>query len=198
MSRFLLPAIAGVLTLALTGPVHAHSRSGGTSHGRSHGSSYDRSHGSSYSASYGKSYGSSYGPSHSYSSYKTSPSYNFRTTNSYFSKYGTNSYVSKYGTNSYVSKYGTKFSHGYSFSARNFYWNSRSWSSRYGCYCYWCPYVNSWYYWYAPQSSYYPISYITTAPPVVNVNVAASPPIPSGPDGPDGPGDLPPAGPPVP
>src|SRR5262249_38228782 len=222
MYRYLLPAIAGVLTLALPGPAHAGGRSGGTSHG----SSYGPSHGSSYSASYGKSYGTSYGPSygtsHGYSSYKTSPSYNFRTTNSYFSKYGTNSYFSKYGTNSYfskygtnsyVSKYGTKFSHGYSFSARNFYWNSRCWSGRYGCYCYWCPYVSSWYYWCAPQSCYYPISYITTAPPVVNVNVAANAPIPSGPPGPVGPGgpdgpsgpagpdgrgDMPPAGPPVP
>src|SRR5262249_27237837 len=83
----------------------------------------------------------------------------------------------------------------------NFYWNSRYWSSRYGCYCYWCPYVNSWYYWCAPQSCYYPISYITVVPPTVTVapstvtvapatvavtppTVAVSTPVSGGPAGP--------------
>ncbi|HEY7153698.1 MAG TPA: hypothetical protein VH575_07045 [Gemmataceae bacterium] len=152
----------------------------------------------------GRSGGPSYSAPHNYArSFSTYSNHHFTSINSY---------VSKYGVNSYVSKYGTKFSHGYYFNARNFYWNSRYWSSRYGCYCYWSPYVNSWYYWCAPQSCYYPISYITVVPPTVTVTpptvavtpatvavtpatVAVSTPV-SG--GPAGPGVMPPAGPPAP
>lgn len=95
---------------------------------------------------------------------------------------------------SFVQRYGTKFSHGYYFRSNNFYWNTRRWSSRYGCYCYWCPYVNSWYYWSPTQSYYYPLSYITIAPPTVVVAPTAGDP--NGPDG--SPGNMPPPGPPVP
>lgn len=100
---------------------------------------------------------------------------------------------------SFARNYGTRFSHGYSFSARNFYYSSRCWSSRYGCYCYWCPYVNSWYYWCGGQSCYYPISYITVAPPTVVVTpptVAVTTPGAGVPGGPLG--GVPPAGPSVP
>lgn len=65
----------------------------------------------------------------------------------------------------YSYRYGTRFSHGYYFGRRNFYWNRRYWSRRYGCYCYWNPYMSSWYYWYAPGNRYYPLSYIGNAPP---------------------------------
>lgn len=95
----------------------------------------------------------------------------------------------------YHLQHGTKFSHGYYFSGRNHnFWTTQSWSGRYGCYCYWYPGTSSWYYWCAPQSCYYPISYITIAPPVVPVlPVAAAP----GPVVlPPGPGSPPP--PPVP
>ncbi len=91
-----------------------------------------------------------------------------------------------------LSNYGTRFSHGYYFGRNNFYWNSRCWSSRYGCYCYWNPYMSCWYYWYAPQGCYYPLSYITVAPPMVAVAPAAV----GGIAGPDS--ALPPAGPPMP
>ncbi len=67
----------------------------------------------------------------------------------------------------YLTTYGTKFSHGYYFGPSNFYWTNRSWSARYGCWTYWNPYASAWYYWSAPQGFYYPISYITIAPPVV-------------------------------
>ncbi len=86
---------------------------------------------------------------------------------------------------SYFSRYGTKFSHGYYFGRNNFYWNRSCWCSRYGCYCYWNPYAYGWYYWYAPGSCYYPISYISSAPPTV-----VAPATPGG--------AMPPAGPPVP
>jgi hypothetical protein len=92
------------------------------------------------------------GPGHSYSgsfhsTYHGGPSHSYSTGQSYFSRYG------------------TRFSHGYYFGRNNFYWNRRCWSSRYGCYYYWNPYASGWYYWYAPGSCYYPISYIITAPP---------------------------------
>jgi hypothetical protein len=74
---------------------------------------------------------------------------------------------------SYFSHYGTRFSHGYYFRRNNFYWNRSWWSDRYGCYYYWNPYASGWYYWYAPGSCYYPISYIASAPPAV---VAPVPP----------------------
>jgi hypothetical protein len=131
MVRFLLPTVAAALTLALTGPAHAH------------GPSYPG------------------GISHSYGS-RTS-----------------------WNGPSYAQHYGTPLGHGYSFSARNFYWSSRRWSSRYGFYSYWNPYVNSWYYWNPARSSYYPLSYLKGMPPTM---AAPTPPR----------GSLPPAGPPVP
>jgi hypothetical protein len=67
----------------------------------------------------------------------------------------------------YLTSYGTKFSHGYYFGPTNFYWTKRSWSSIYNCWTYWNPYASSWYYWSGPQGFYYPVSYITVAPPVV-------------------------------
>lgn len=72
---------------------------------------------------------------------------------------------------SYCSRYGTRFSHGYYFGRNHFYWNRRYWSSRYGCYCYWNPYASGWYYWCAPGNCYYPISYIPSAPPPIEVSV---------------------------
>ena len=144
MSRFLLSAVAGVLSLALTSPAHAHGPSHGGGGARPTFTSHNRS--------------------------------SFNSTH----------------RQSFVQRYGRRMSHGYSFNARNFYWNSRRWSSRYGCYCYWCPYVNSWYYWSASQASYYPLSYITVVPPTV---VVPTPGI----GGPAGPGGMmPPPGPPVP
>jgi hypothetical protein len=150
MSRFLLTAVAGVLTLALTSPAHAH------------------------------------GPSHVGGVRTTSISHNQPSIHSLTGQ-------------SFVQKYGRKLSHGYAFSARHFYWSSRYWSSRYGCYCYWCPYVNGWYYWCASQTCYYPLSYITVVPPTVVVTpptVVAATPGAGGPAGPEG--VMPPSAPRVP
>lgn len=149
MSRYLLIAAAGVLTLALATPANA--RGPSHSSGSSHSSVY---HG---------------GPSHSFST-----------------------------SRSYLSTYGTRFSHGYYLGRNNFYWNQRSWSSRYGCYCYWNPYASGWYYWYGAGSCYYPISYVTYAPPtvVVTPTVTVTPGVAVGTTGLGG--VMPPTGPSVP
>jgi hypothetical protein len=154
MSRYLLITAAGVLTLALAGPAHAHGPS--------------------------RSY-VSFGSSH-YSTYHGGPSYNFASSNSFR-----------------FNNYGTKFSHGYYFGRNNFYWNQRYFSSRYGCYCYWNPYVSSWYYWYAPGSVYYPVSYITIAPPTVTIAPPAVTVVAPAPGVPGVVGSVPPpSGPPMP
>jgi hypothetical protein len=54
-------------------------------------------------------------------------------------------------------------------------WRHYCWFPTYGCYGYYCPSACSWYYYYAPQQCYYPISYITTYAPTtpgitINVN----------------------------
>jgi hypothetical protein len=140
MSRFLLSVVAGVLTLALASPAHAHGHAGAV---RSTFSSPNRSA--------------------------------FHSLN----------------TRSFAQTYGRRIDHGYAFSARNFYWNRRYWSSRYGRYCYWCPYVNSWYYWNAAQASYYPLSYLSGVPPTL----AGTTPGFAGPAAPGG--AMPPFGPPA-
>ena len=141
MSRFLLSIAAGVLTLALASPAHAHGHTGAAR----------------------PTFGSQY-----------------------------RSVFNSPNTHSFVQTYGRRIGHGYAFSAGNFYWNRRSWSSRYGRYCYWCPYVNGWYYWNAAQASYYPLSYLSGVPPT-----PAVPPL--GLAGPAAPGGvMPPTGPAVP
>jgi hypothetical protein len=94
-------------------------------------------------------------------------------------------------SHSNLSQYGTKFSHGYYFGRNNFYWNRQCWSNRYRCNCYWNPYACCWYYWYAPGSCYYPLSYITIAPPTVVVNSPGTAVVTPG-------ATMPPAGPPMP
>src|SRR5215472_10363784 len=114
MYRFFVPAVAAALSLALTsGPAHARGRSGGPSYSAPH--NYARSF-STYST--GSNHHFTPTNTHSFSTYSTGSNHHFTSINSY---------VSKYGVNSYVSKFGTKFSHGYYFNARNFYWNSRYW-----------------------------------------------------------------------
>jgi hypothetical protein len=44
----------------------------------------------------------------------------------------------------------------------NHFWSSRSWSSRYGCYVYWCPQTYRWFYWCEPFGCYYPIEHCPT------------------------------------
>ena len=149
MSRFLLASIAGLVALSLGGSAHAHGPVGTSYHG---------SVGTSYHGSVGT-------VTHSYSYH--SPSYT-----------GGTSFVAS-TPHAYLTTYGTKFSHGYYFGPSNFYSTNRSWSARYGCWTYWNPYASAWYYWSAPQGFYYPISYITIAPPVVvSAPVVAGPVVP--------------------
>ena len=123
MSRYLLITAAGVLTLALAGPAHAHGPS--------------------------RSY-VSFGSSH-YSTYHGGPSYNFASSNSFR-----------------FNNYGTKFSHGYRYSGRNHtHWSSCYWNARSSCYYYWDAGCSCYYYWCGKADSYYPVSYITIAPPTI-------------------------------
>jgi hypothetical protein len=159
MSRFLLASIAGVAALFLgsSAPAHAHGP-GGPSYGHvttvTHGSSY---HLPSYTGS------TSFVASTPRGYVSTGSSFVASTPHAYAST--PHAYAST--PHAYLTTYGTKFSHGYYFGPTNFYWTNRSWSDRYGCWTYWNPYASAWYYWSAAQSFYYPISYITIAPPVV-------------------------------
>jgi hypothetical protein len=57
-------------------------------------------------------------------------------------------------------------------------WTRYCWFPTYRCYGYFCPTALCWYYWYAPQQCYLPISYVTTYPPTpttgVTVNVTGT------------------------
>jgi hypothetical protein len=68
---------------------------------------------------------------------------------------------------------------------RTYYW------SRYHTTCYWDPGTSCWYYWYATLGCYYPISYITVAPPVVTADPEAVDRTAPGTDGDDPPPSLP-------
>jgi hypothetical protein len=66
----------------------------------------------------------------------------------------------------YHHRHGHRFSHGYYFEGRNYHhWAYSRYFKEYGCTCYWEPELNCWYYWCAPRHCYYPVSYITIAPP---------------------------------
>lgn len=72
----------------------------------------------------------------------------------------------------YLSSHGHKFSHGYFYKSRDhFHWSYQCYWNRYGCYCYWCPYADCWYYYCQPRGCYYPVSYAEFARPTTNVNV---------------------------
>jgi hypothetical protein len=44
-------------------------------------------------------------------------------------------------------------------------WTHACWYGRYHCRCYWHPHNRLWYYWYAPQGCFLPISYLPDYPP---------------------------------
>jgi hypothetical protein len=77
----------------------------------------------------------------------------------------------------YHRTYGRSFSHGYFYEGRNHYhWTDYRWSSRYGCYTYYCPSTYCYYYWSEPSQRYYPMSYAETVTPTrseqrLNINV---------------------------
>jgi len=52
------------------------------------------------------------------------------------------------------------------------FWKYRSWFDRYHCYGYYSPADGCWYYYYQPGDCWYPISYITTYVPTVQVGPA--------------------------
>jgi hypothetical protein len=66
----------------------------------------------------------------------------------------------------YFVLHGTKFAYGYYYRGQEHsHWTHRYWLSEYGCECFYCPSTYDWYYWYAPRSCYYPVSYIGYATP---------------------------------
>ena len=55
---------------------------------------------------------------------------------------------------------GIRFAHGIYYRGHDHnHWGARRFDSRYGCECYWDPYVSEWYYWCEPDACYYPVSY---------------------------------------
>jgi hypothetical protein len=61
---------------------------------------------------------------------------------------------------------GQKYGSHYRFHGREgHYWSRTRWSKRYGCECRYCPTTRCWYYWYAPQTCYYPVSCYKEYPP---------------------------------
>lgn len=68
----------------------------------------------------------------------------------------------------YYALYGTRFAGGWYYRGLNHaHWTYTYWSNRYHCPLYWDPSLRCYYYWHQPTGSYYPVSYIRTAPPVV-------------------------------
>ena len=54
----------------------------------------------------------------------------------------------------------TKFSQGYMYKGKNhFHWTSQRWDARYGCVCFYDPYILAWFYWCEPDLCYYPVAY---------------------------------------
>jgi hypothetical protein len=61
---------------------------------------------------------------------------------------------------------GVRFRYGYYFRGPAYaHFAYRTWYGRYHTYCYYYPGTRAWYYWSADRAAYYPVSYITVAPP---------------------------------
>jgi hypothetical protein len=41
----------------------------------------------------------------------------------------------------------------------HYHWSKKVWFEKYGCYCYWDPYVSCYYYYCVPDDCYYPVDY---------------------------------------
>jgi hypothetical protein len=68
----------------------------------------------------------------------------------------------------YHTVHGTKFSHGYYYRGHHHrHWTYTTWNAKYRTRFYWDPSAEAWYYWSSKQEIYYPVSYIETAPPVI-------------------------------
>jgi hypothetical protein len=60
----------------------------------------------------------------------------------------------------YCEQHGVRFSGGYYYAGRHHdHWSCRVWDAGCGRYHYYDPHLRCWYYWYAPGSCYYPVSY---------------------------------------
>jgi hypothetical protein len=76
---------------------------------------------------------------------------------------------------------GIRFDHGIYYRGRDHHhWGSVRFDRRYGCNCYWDPYVSVWYYWCQPDDCYYPVSYCpyrsyTCSTPVALSTVSTEP-----------------------
>jgi hypothetical protein len=66
----------------------------------------------------------------------------------------------------YHRTHGRSFSHGYFYEGRQHsHWTNYRWSSRFGCYTYFCPSTSCYYYWSEPTQCFYPVSYAETVVP---------------------------------
>lgn len=84
-------------------------------------------------------------------------------------KFATNVHVGNYGK-----LHGVKFSHGLFFQGhKHHHWTKRAWIAKYGTWGWFDPSTSGWFYWHATKAAYYPVSYITTAPPVIATQATA-------------------------
>jgi hypothetical protein len=80
----------------------------------------------------------------------------------------------------YAKTHGVKFSHGVFYKGHSHtHWAKRFFSPRWKTWCWFCPSAKVWFYYCGQQGGYYPVTYITMAPPVPVLS---------------GPGSLPPGG----
>jgi hypothetical protein len=150
MSRFLLSAVAGALTLALSGTAQA---------GHGHSSSHSYSGGSSYSKYNGGTFHTS-----NYSKFNAGTTRSFSTTNSYHLKYGT-----KFSYGYYFSGRNNHFWSSYSFSRR--YGCYCYWYPALSCWYYWYAPGNCYY----PISYITVAPPVAVAGPVASVPPPAGP-----------------------
>lgn len=147
MNQVVMSAAGLVLCLAMANPVEARGGHGG---GRN---SYSRGR-SSYSGSRSSSSGGQY-------SSKGKATGHYHHSKRYPGKsYGKYS-GPRYTKAAFLAKYGTRFSKGYLFKGKAAlqYFKYRRWDARYRRYCWWCPYVGGWYYWYGTTATFYPVEY---------------------------------------
>ena len=61
----------------------------------------------------------------------------------------------------YHLQHGTRFQHGYYYRGHSHnHWGLVRFDPRYGCDCFWDPYVLAWFYWCERDICYYPVSYV--------------------------------------
>ena len=74
----------------------------------------------------------------------------------------------------YALRKGVKFSKGIYYKGFNHrHWTKRHYCPRWKTWCWYCPSAKHWFYYNSTQAVYYPVSYITVAPPVPGVQAQA-------------------------